>query len=415
MKTTHTISFNLKGYDRVIAIHKLKQNIHKYGDRLGKKHKILNNIERRDTIGYNLINLSINRTKPKEEKSSFKINLLNKKILQSLVNDKKFNPNNNNYSIKPELTKTLNDEKFQNEYENEILSSSNDYNIRETDLFSPNNKIFINDISNSKRNKDKNLPHINLFKRKKNVNTIRKNKTQYNNYKLLNKAVSPINNNINKNDIQEKEQVIRSKLKNNKYDSIIFRNKKIIPKFRSLKLGTKFKKTKLNFKIIKLGRNFSTRNLKLNEENIKTRTLFYKKYKKTKDMKLTKIKKSKSQNDIEENKIELYNVEQKNVIENENKKNFGQQTINENDMNNNRRYSFNLLKRIYSYIRLPNINKINFPKKSLKSENNDCGINLDFYNDNYFYLKDVKKQSINKIYMINPFIRNRIINNLIYY
>ena len=40
----------------------------------------------------------------------------------------------------------------------------------------------------------------------------------------------------------------------------------------------------------------------------------------------------------------------------------------------------------------------------------DCGQNLDFYNNNnYFYVKDLEKQSINKFYMVNPFIRNKII------
>ena len=412
MKTSHTISFNLKGYDRVMAIHKLKQSINKYGDKSGKKHKLLNNIRRKDIIGNNFINLSINRNKSKEEKSSIKINILNKKILQSLVNYNKMKSNNNKFIIKQELTKNLlDDEKIQNENENEILSSSYDYRIKETDLFSSSNKIFINDNSNSKRNKNKDLPRMNLIKSNLN-STIRKTKTYNNFYKLLNKSLSPINNK-NKIIIQEKEQLIKSKLQNsNNEDNITFKNRKFIPKIRNLKLGTKLKKVKLNCKIVKLGRNFSAGNIKLNEENTKTRTLFYKKYKKTKDMKLTKRKKTKSYNNIKEGKTNFFNNKRENIFRNENMKNFGQQTMNEYYINNNRINSFNLLKRIYSYIRLPNINKINFPKESLKSGNNVLGFNFD-YNDNYLYLKDIKNQSLNKIYMINPFIRNRIINNLL--
>ena len=133
-------------------------------------------------------------------------------------------------------------------------------------------------------------------------------------------------------------------------------------------------------------------------------------------MKLTKIKISKTQNDLFDKYYDIYNMEEKDSLNNS-RKNFGQQTINDYyiDLRNrwNLTRNYNLYKRIPTYIRLPNINKVSFPNDKLKSENTDFGFNYDNYSNNYFYLKDSKNQSINKIYMINPFIRNKIINSLI--
>ena len=321
---------------------------------------------------------------------------------------------------KKELIKNLLEkEKFKLENGNDNFNKSYDYKIRGNELFLDNNikesnkQILINDYSNLNTNKIKD--HSDLIQKIKNFKLIKRNQT-YNNFNsLLNKDISSSNNNY-RYEIQEQEHLIKPKFLNTKENNIENRNKKIIPKFRSLKLGPKPQKIKLNFKIIKLGRNFSSENINsnLNDTIIKKRILFYSKYKRKKDMKLKKLKISKSQNDALDNEKYSYNYRES-ILNKENTKNFGQQTMNIDCLYNNiikaKSINSNFLK-IYSYIRLPNIKRINYPQENLNLDNNDCGVNCDYHNNNYFYLKDISNQSINKIYMINPFIRNRIINNL---
>ena len=55
----NTFFFHFKGYDRVIAIHKIKKSINKFGDKLGKKNNILKNIKRQDALGKIFVNLTI--------------------------------------------------------------------------------------------------------------------------------------------------------------------------------------------------------------------------------------------------------------------------------------------------------------------------------------------------------------------
>ena len=406
----NSLSFHFKGYDRVRAIYKLKQSINKFGDKTGKKNNILNNIKRKDIIGKDFVNLTINKIKLDEIKSSFKITLLNKKIQNNGENNKKeesYNKKGN--EDENEIKKSiLEDIKFTNE--NELLSSSYDYRIKETDLFSKSNKKDNNSNNHRILNKFNNQKssHLKLISNIQNFNTLPKNRTHYHFYNLLNnKGLSPIYKNYKFDIKDEDSSILKTRIiKSN--NNILYIIKNNIPKFRNLKLGTRANTIKNNCRIIKLDKNLSSINCNKNETNIKTRTLFYSKYKKKKQMKLKKIKMSKTQIDLSKKENDLINSNE-NLLKNENTKNFGQQT------NNNERINlinYNFLRRIYSYIRLPNINRINFPKEKLNYDNNDCGVNFDFYNNNYFYLKDIKNQSINKIYMINPFIRNRIINNL---
>ena len=392
--------FHLKGYDRVMAIHKLKESINKYGDKLGKKSKILNNIRNRNIIGNNFINLTINKIKLNEEiKPSHKINLINKKI-QNNEDDYKIETPIKKKRIKTGIINNLlKEENSKIDNEKDILSNSYDYKMRETDIFS-------NIIK-----KDTNNKVSDLIPNMKNYNSIKKNKTYNNFYNLLNKELLS-NDSNHKYEYQDQIPIIKPIfIKQRKYKYINYRNKTIIPKFRSLKLGTKPLKMKLNCKIIKLEKKYPSFSIGSNKPNdvvIKKRILFYNKYKKTKDMKLTKSKASKSQNNLFDNEIFWYKNGDNTIIK-DNTKNFGQQTINSN-MNKTQSMNCNLL-RIYSYIRLPNINRINYPDEKLNLVNYNYGINSNFFNNNYFYLKDIKNQSINKIFMINPYIRNRIINN----
>ena len=405
MKCSTNLNFNMKGYDRVRAIYKLKQSINKFGDKLGRKNKLLNKIQRKDKIGHNFINIIINKIPPKDIRPSFTKDILNKKFVD-ITEDSKNDLSKEEQKVKEALIESLlNEEIIKNE--NDVLNNSYEYKLKETDLFSQSNQkessnqILIHDFSNSKNNKNKEFTYLNIIQSMKNFNIVRKNKTYYNNfYNTLNKGISPINKNDYK--FQDHKGIKKSKFLNgnnidkNKYNKIIFHNKKIIPKFRSLKLGTK-PKMKISYNVIKLGRNFSIGNIRQNELSIKTRLLFYNKYKKKKEIKLRKIKTSKSQNDIFEAENDSYNNGiGVSIIRSDNTKNFGQQTMNGNYLS--KKYNLlisiniNAFKRIPSYIRLPNINRVSFPKDNLLKNKSDFAINFDHYNNNtnYFYLKDKK-------------------------
>ena len=379
--------FYLRGYDRVMAIHKLKKDINKYGDKLGKKNSLLNKIKTKNIIGNEFKDLTINKIHLEEKKKSFKINILNKIIQNKNENQK----DNNKIKIK-NLQNLLDNEIFQNENinENDILSSSYDYKLKETDLFSKSNFIdskksllINNNHSKVNINNNNEFSYLNLFKnRKKSHRIITKNITYNSFYCILNRGAFPINKNA-KNDIQdekEQESIIKPKFINNSLYNIFSRNKIKIPKFRSLKMGTVPLKVKSECKIVKLGRNFKNENFKQNDTNIKTRTLFYKKYKQTKDMKLTKIKmkSSRAQSVIldNNNNKEITFYKEENIMKNGNTKNFGQQTMNENYFNKN--MNMNLIQRVYSYIKIPKFNRINFPEIYPNSYMSDCGQNLDF-------------------------------------
>ena len=413
----HSIKFNLRGYDKVKAIYKLKQSIIKFGDKSGRKSSLLNSLIKKGKISKEFSDLSINNILPSSTKynNTIKINLKNKQILDN-DNDYKKERAVEDEKINTKIIKNLLIEK--NLKENEVKNNSFDDNSKQSNKQILVNTLFTLNNNNNKKN-DNSFSNF-IQNSVRNFYNINKNKTCnkiFNN--LLNKAYSPINK--KENNLIDKETSINKKiLKNNSsnnilYKKILFRNKNIFNQFRNMNLGKK-PKININYKILKLSRNSSTGDIIPKNSNIKNRKIFYKKYKKTKDMKLTKIKMSKTQNDIFENtKSESYNKED-NLNKTNGKKNFGQQTINENYPI--KRIKFPLLvninnyRRIPTYIRIPNINRISFPQNSFKSENSSSGVNLDYYDSNYFYLKDLRNKSINKIYMINPFIRNKIISDL---
>jgi len=321
----------------------------------------------------------------------------------------------------------LNNDKIK--VENETQSNSYDEKIKKNDFFLRNNNRYDSNYNssslnnNSNNNKGNDYLFLNLIQGMRNNSTLRKNKTYNHFYNLLNNNDNS-SKNKSENIFKNKEKIINIKNSLFNYNSnntmhnsilykkILFSNKNIAHKF---KYGPK-QKIKLNCKLVNLGGgSLSTGNINQKKPSIKNRTLFCTKYNSSK-MKLTKIKVSKTQNDLFDKYYESRNTEEKNSLNN-NTKNFGQQTINDYYLNLRNRWdltrNFNLYKRIPSYIRLPNINKVSFPNDILKSENNEIGFNYDNYCNNYFYLKDSKNQSINKIYMINPFIRNKIISSLI--
>ena len=422
----HNIKFNLKGYDRVIAIHKLKKSIDKFGDKTGRKNALLNTIRKKDFLGNSFIDLKINKLEQKEPKHSIRIHLLNKNF-QNDFNYKNGGLTENDKINSSQIKHLLNNDKIK--VENETQSNSYDEKIKKNDFFLRNNNRYDSNYNssslnnNSNNNKGNDYLFLNLNQGMRNNSTLRKNKTYNHFYNLLNNNDNS-SKNKSENIFKNKEKIINIKNSLFNYNSnntmhnsilykkILFSNKNIAHKF---KYGPK-QKIKLNCKLVNLGGgSLSTGNINQKKPSIKNRTLFCTKYNSSK-MKLTKIKVSKTQNDLFDKYYESRNTEEKNSLNN-NTKNFGQQTINDYYLNLRNRWdltrNFNLYKRIPSYIRLPNINKVSFPNDILKSENNEIGFNYDNYCNNYFYLKDSKNQSINKIYMINPFIRNKIISSLI--
>ena len=416
----HNIKFNLKGYDRVMAIHKLEQSIDKFGDKSGRKNALLNTIRKKNIIGNSFIDLKINKLEKKEPKHSVKIHLLNK----NFQND--FNYKNGGYTEddkinSSQIKKLLINDKIK--VENETQSNSYDEKIKKNDFFSQNNKKdgFNNNFSslnnNFCNNKDNENLFLNLFQGMRNFYTLRKNKTYNHFYNILSNNDNSTNNKIG-NIFTDKEKIMNIKNSSINYQKSIL-NKKIL--FTNKNIAHKFKygpkpKIKLNCKLVNLGGgSLSTGNINQKKPSIKNRTLFCTKYNSSK-MKLTKIRVSKTQNDLFDKYYDSFTLEEKDS-QNKNRQNFGQQTINDYYFNLRNRWNltrnYNLYKRIPTYIRLPNINKVSFPNDNLKSENTDFGFNYDNYCNNYFYLKDAKNQSINKIYMINPFIRNKIISSLI--
>lgn len=161
MKCSTNLNFNMKGYDRVRAIYKLKQSINKFGDKLGRKNKLLNKIKRKDKIGHDFINLTINKITPKDIRPSFTIDILNKKFVETTEDSKNDLSKEEHKAKETMIESLLNDENIKNE--NDVLNNSFEYKLKETDLFSQsnqkesNNQILIHDFSNSKNNKNNNF------------------------------------------------------------------------------------------------------------------------------------------------------------------------------------------------------------------------------------------------------------------
>ena len=150
---------------------------------------------------------------------------------------------NNKIKIK-NLKNLLDNEIFQNENinENDILSSSYDYKLKETDLFSKSNfidskkSLLINNHSKVNINNNNEFSYLNLFKnRKKQHRIITKTKTYNSFYSILNRGPFPVSKKAknDKQDEKEQESIIKPKIINNSLYNIFSRNKIRIPKFKN--------------------------------------------------------------------------------------------------------------------------------------------------------------------------------------
>ena len=359
----------LKGYDRVRAIYKLRKNINKFGDKLGKKNMILNNILHKDLIGYKFMDLNITRFFPKEKKINFSNDLI--KSQNPNPNSEEIKNNNNDEEQKLLIDQTTKIivknliKSKENKRKSETLSNSSEDNIKNK-YFTKirNEKVINNNDNNGDSMKANSFKPKNIIQNYKLFHSSKNNKTSIEFYSPKRNHsfksdynISPKHFNKNFdiiNLIQENENIQKQKpLVNNSNINMSLYNKKIIPKIHILKLRT-------NKNTIKLQKNYSTTSINhFNNIHPKSRNSLPKKYKSRAETKMKKIKVIKHQSSNGESS--------RSTNRNNNIDNIGK-TLNENfinkGMNTSKTTSFNFFKRkrIPSYIRLPYINKILFPK-----------------------------------------------------
>ena len=391
--------FQLKGYDRVRAIYKLKKDINKYGDKLGKKNNILKNILHKDLKSYLFMDLNITRLYPKTKPIQFSNDLIKNKHNSDEVKN-----NSEQKLIIDQTTKTI----ITNALNNQENQGNSDYSNN-----SPKVKIknkYFSKIKSEKNvlNDNKKIENDDSVKKKlfnkKNVNQNYKFFQQVNRNKTSNAFFSQSRTNIDKshlnispkknkenpeliNFIQRHENVQNQKLLVNTNNiNMSLYNKKNIPKIQILK----FKKNKNS---ISSNKSDSSINNDAPKMRTQTRNLNVKKYKNKSETKMKKIKVIKRENS-QDKSLRSLNYEHSSF------QNSGQilnDTLINKGINTSMTASYNFYnkKRIPSYIRLPYINKISFPKISPNFGNILMENNSNIKENNIF-LKDEKKQIINK-------------------
>ena len=423
--------FHLKGYDRVRAIYKLQQSINKFGDKLGKKNNILNNILTKNFISKKFIDLNIARYYPKTKPIKFSNDLIRMKHHDYYYeetkehNDDKIPMNettkniiesvSNNKENKENKIKNVNLNNSEGEIQNNYFSKAKNakkiisYNFNKK---TNNNELKNNKIKNYKR-KNKELKNIEITKRNSINNEVDEKFLSYlrniskyhklfrpimksrvnndhlnssiDNMDIYNNKISSRNNkkNIEIINYNHQENFLEQKpLSNNYKNNTSIYKKKVIPKIKLVKLisNDNFKKLQKNFSTLSVSR---ITNIKL-----KSRNFFGNKY----------------------NKMKLIKLRHRNIIDDANKNTNDNLTKNNSESINekfvskgintsiNQQYNKYNRKRIPTYIRLPNINRVSFPK-----EDTDLGINDKINNSNsngsfdyYLFIKDVKNKFMNK-------------------
>ena len=400
LKNTHW--FALKGYDRVRAIFKLRKSINKFGDKLGKKKHILNIILKNNFINNKFIDLNITRFYPEAKPINFSNYLIKQSNNVQFYEEKKYS---NLYST---------DEKSTTIQTNDILTGNI---IKNNDNFIKNDKF--NGVSKEKikyyiheAKKDKKISCIKVRKKSfikkisidykndtKNYNSIQPLQKERKNSIFFNSSTSDINsnnispryNNNTNNTInlkkylnkKENNNIYKNALNNSNLNISLF-NKNIIPKIKLIKLNSK--------KILNIFiKSYSTSNI--NKINIKSKNIANKIYnnKFQKKKESNKYKTISFESNI--NSINLSRNSEKNI--NENLKSKGMNKLMTKTFKSFKR------KKIPSYLNLPKINKITFPKKEFYSGFNYKINNCSF--DHYIILKDEKNQVINKIFTYDKF------------
>lgn len=391
--------FELKGYDRVRAIFKLRKSINKFGDKLGKKNHILNIILKNNITNNKFIDLNITRFYPEAKPINFSNYLIKQSNNVQFYEEKK---NSNIYSTEEKSTTYQTNEIITNNIiKNNDNSNRNDkfYNVSKEKVKSyisktkidkkfscinkERKKSFIKKISIDYKNDTKNFNFFQpLQKERKNSiffnsssSDIHSNNIspRYNNNNINNTITINLKKYVNK----QENNIYKTALNNSTLNMSLF-NKNIIPKIKFIKINSK--------KILdKFKKSYSTSNI--NKINIKSRNISNKIYnnKAQKKKESTKYKTISVESNI--NHINLSRNSEKNIDGN----------IKSKGMNKLMTKTFKFFKRkkMPSYLNLPKINKISFPKDEFYSGNNYKINNGSF--DHYIILKDEKNQVINKI------------------
>ena len=387
----NTYLFALKGYDRVRAIYKLRKSINKFGDKLGKKQHILNIILKNNIINDKFIDLNITKFYPGTKPINFK-NFLIK------------HSNNIQYSEEIKNSNNCTDEIATTNQTNEIISSKifmNKNNLNKNEKLDNASKEKI--ISyNSKTKENKTNSFFNKVNKK---NLVKKISVEYKNdtkifdifnppqkYRKSSMCFSSSNSDIHSNIISSrnnnkdiitikkynnkpKKNYQKTNSNNNNFNMSLY-NKNIIPKIKILKLST-------NKNLNNSQKSYSTSNI--SKIHMKSRNIANKIYSNNSQRKIIL---SKNISLPDESNINNINLTKDN-----------EEIINEKfiskGMNTLMTKTFNFYKRskIPSYIRLPKINKISFPKEIIGPTYKINNGTL----DQYYIVKDEQKQIINKI------------------
>ena len=236
--------FNLRGYDRVKAIHLLNKSINEKGDKNGHKAMILKNIkviQNKKTpnfFGITKLNYIKNIQTFSEEKKNHVKNKIEKKIEFDDFNN--FNNNNNKkYFITRNFNKINNNNNFKTNFFDLYLKNTygnlmyNDYNN--------NNNIFYNSNNNSVYQNYKNMTKINNNRKKI---EIKKNK-------ILSNQISIGINTDNNNDYNFNDFNINDNFNFNDNfndNNLIYNNENIIfPKINHNRNQSQFKSAKISF------------------------------------------------------------------------------------------------------------------------------------------------------------------------
>jgi hypothetical protein len=241
--------FNLRGYDRVKAIHLLNKSINEKGDKNGHKAmilkniKVIQNIKTPNFFGIKKLNYIKNIQTFSEEKKNHVKNRIEKKIEFDDLNN--FNNNNNNkkYFITRNFNK-INNNNFKTNFFDSYLK--NTYGNLIYNNYNNNNNIFYNSNNNSVYQNYKNMTKINNNRKKI---EIKKNKILSNQISIGintdNNNDYNFNDNFNFNDYNNYDYNFNDNFNDN---NLIYNNENIIfPKINHNRNQSQFKSAKISF------------------------------------------------------------------------------------------------------------------------------------------------------------------------
>ena len=386
-KSCDFLWFQSKGYDKVRAIYKLRKEIHKFGDKLGKRKNMLNHIIHKDPNSFKFSELNITKLYPKKKLIYFSNDLI--KSLQNKSKSEEIKNDNNNINEQKLLDKTTTKELDKEPFEEPEIEKNN-----ETLNYSTENK-YLRIFTKIKKNKDnkkqisnqrniqnnKLLGNVNEKTNNDILNTSRNYSNRTNNI-LTPKNINDKANVTNCRKINKNIKIQKSSSHGSNINILLDNYKNIIPKMHILKL-------KLNFNSTKLKKNSSESKIH-KFKLVKPRNFFEKinKYRSEEKMKKIKSKDPYNMNgELTKNIMESITIEKLGQTLNASFLNKGVETATIPNFN------FFYRKRMPSYIRFPFINKVSLPKVDFNRRNFEIGnVSSSTSYGSYFISKDDKTQ-----------------------